>query len=323
MFNIYHHNDFDGIASAAIFAKYLSITQDIGLDDIQFNSLDYKIKSTWGNVKLERPCAVLDFLYHHDADWWFDHHISTFLNETSSLNPYSRSRQKYWNTSFLSCPSLIVSHLYTYNRKLSIYLKRNYNELIKWSDIIDGARYEKPSDLFGFNNPYININKSLGLEQSSIYNFKIIKALYLNDLDMLINDSHYTDLINELQVTEVNAISIIKKLIHIENRVAYIDQSNYDIPYQRYLAYYLFPDTLYRVGIHKIDQAFSVSVNFNNWSEQSNKINLGALCRRLGGGGRFDVGAVLALTHDEALKKAEMLKLWLKKADVTQLSFDI
>lgn len=323
MFSIYHHNDFDGIASAAIFAKFLGLTQDIGLDNIHFNSVDYKLKSTWGNIKLERPSAVLDFLYHCDADWWFDHHISTFLNETSTLNPYRRSRQKYWNTSFLSCPSLIVSHFYTYNRRLSIYFKKRYNELIKWSDIIDGARYEKPSDLFGFNNSYINISKSLGLEQSSNYIFKIIKAFYLNDLSILFNDSQYVYLINELQLIEGKAISIIKEIIHIENRIAYFDQSNYDIPFQRYLAYYLFPDTLYRVGIHKSDQAFSVSVNFNNWSGTSNKINLGALCRRLGGGGRFDVGAVLAFTHDEAIKKAELLKQWLKNADVTQLRFDI
>jgi hypothetical protein len=321
MFTIYHHNDFDGLATASIFSKYLYLVEKIDLEQIRFVSVDYNLKSNWAIYKLENPCAVLDFLYHSEADWWFDHHNSSFINEASINNPYKRSKQKYWNTSFLSCPSLLVSHLYTYDRKQSMFLKKMYKELITWSDIIDGAKYEKPNDLFGFENPYININKTLALDQSKAYHLDIIRAFYHNDLEILFNTILYKNLICDVKSKENESINILKKIIKVENRVAYFDQSNHNIPFQRYLAYYLFPEVLFRVAIYKKDEQFSVSVNYNNWAKEKNRINLGELCRKLGGGGRFDVGAVLANTHEDAVSKASLLKKWLKSSDVIQLGF--
>lgn len=322
MFSIYHHNDFDGLATASIFSKYLNLVETIDIGQMNFIPVDYNLKDKWASYQLDRPCAVLDFLYHSNADWWFDHHISSFLNDASINNPYNRSYKKYWNTSFLSCPSLFVSHLYTYDRKYAILFKKIYRELIRWSDIIDGAKYEKPSDLFGFDNPYININKTLALSPSPSFNLEIITSLYYNNLDSLLNSLEYKKLINEAKAKEDESIAIIKRIIQVENRIAYFDQSDYDIPFQRYLAYYLFPEVLYRVGVYKKENQYSVSVNFNNWAKVKNKINLGELCKKLGGGGRVDVGAVLANTHTNAVYKANLLKNALKNADVIQLGLE-
>ena len=154
-FYIYHHNDFDGISAAALFAKFLSIKEKINFEDFTFQAVDYNLKKEWISFKLNKPCVVIDFLYHPDSDWWFDHHDSTFQNDSSLMNSYTQSEKKYWNTKFPSCPSLIMAHLHKYFRKYHIKLKNEYSELIKWSDVIDGAKYHSPSEVYGFRNKYI------------------------------------------------------------------------------------------------------------------------------------------------------------------------
>src|SRR5688572_11604785 len=118
MFFVYHHNDFDGFATASIFADYLGELEGISLSEILFQTVDYDLKSKWPQYRLQHPNAVLDFLYHNEADWWFDHHESAFINEIVTKRPYQESEQKYWSTKFLSCPSLILAHLSRTNKEI-------------------------------------------------------------------------------------------------------------------------------------------------------------------------------------------------------------
>ena len=319
-FNIYYHNDFDGLASSAIFSKFLLLKYGITLDDISFFPVDYNIKDDWPNYKLKKPCAVLDFSYHHETDWWFDHHSSPFNVKAVSKRQYTRAENFYWNTKFLSCPSLMISHFYTYFRKFAISLKRKYKELIKWSDIIDGATYESPSDLFGFDKVYININKTLAVYPDEKYFRLIINAFYNERLDLLTSHQIYQKKLNHIMKGEKEAQKTVSNIIQSDGVIAFYDQSKYDLPFQRYIAYHIFPNIYYRIAIYRKNSQFSVSVNYNNWRKEKNKINLGKICERYGGGGRFNVGAVLTDNHEDAHKIASKIKKHLKRTFVTQIN---
>lgn len=311
-FFIYHHNDFDGIASAAIFAKFLSLKDKLKFSDFEFVSIDYDLKGSWIRNKLKRPCAVIDFLYHPNADWWFDHHDSTFLNSARLKDEYKHSPQKYWNTKFLSCPSLLMTHFSKYYSEYLNFFKKEYKDIIKWADIIDGAAYKSPKEIFGFKNKFLNINKTLGVNHSKKYSNSIIKSFFNNDLDSFFNSREYKKALAICKKKEREAISVIKKIIKVDHRIAFFDQSDYNLPFQRYLSYYLFPSSLYRIAIYKKDKKYSISVNFNIWAKEKNWINLGELCKQLGGGGRFNVGAILVNNHKNAYATALRLEKMIK-----------
>ena len=152
-FYVYYHNDFDGMAASAIFAKFLYLKSNISFEEIVFYSVDYNLKASWATHKLQNPCAVIDFLFHPKSDWWFDHHSTSFQNETLKLL-YGKSdkKKKLWDTKFQSCPSLLISHFRKYYQELSLLIREDYKELIEWSDIIDSGCYESTAVLLTMIN---------------------------------------------------------------------------------------------------------------------------------------------------------------------------
>jgi hypothetical protein len=307
MFYIYFHNDFDGIVSAAIFSKFLYLKENIAFKDVSFRIVDYDLKNDWLNTPLEKPCAVLDFLYHPNADWWFDHHESTFIKTLEFYN-LKYSEKKYWDTKYLSCPSLMLDHFNKYYFDISEQIRESYSQLIYWCDIIDGARYKSPKELYETKNVYLDINRTLSISSDINYYAQIINAIYMEKLRIFRKNKIFTDLLKQYTEIEKKTIKLISPLHVLEGVIVFIDQAKYDLPFQRYLGYYLFPEAFYRIGIYKKSDQFSISINYNIWKKEKNNIDLGNLCRKYGGGGRFDVGAILKNSYKEAIEIALLLK---------------
>src|SRR5271155_4749866 len=90
LYDIYFHNDFDGRASAAVMLAFLRSRGD---DIEHFIPVKYDIipvgtKKQWLDDKfLEKnklfrgkhnPAIIVDFPYHPQAAFWFDHHLRPF-----------------------------------------------------------------------------------------------------------------------------------------------------------------------------------------------------------------------------------------------------
>ena len=309
---IYHHADFDGLAGAVIFSRFLSFREGLPFESFTFIPVDYDLRGTWLSKKLKQPSAIIDFLFHPDGRWWFDHHATPFLMAASHLVSYRRTPTLYWNPRYLSCPSLIIAHLKKYFRTIARSLEREYSELIKWSDKIDAAQYDSPSDLGDFNNIYININRTLSLRHDVKYFRLIARYLFQNDISGLGLNKEYQILIAKAKRDYSRSMKSMSKRIHVKDGVGIHDQLDSKTPFQRYAAYILFPSISYRVATYKKNGEFAVSVNFNPWLKQKNLINLGLLCSRFGGGGRRDVGAVMTKSkkhaRDLALTIARLLR---------------
>ena len=85
-----------------------------------------------------------------------------------------------------------------------------------------------------------------------------------------------------------------------------LDQSALPIPYQRYLAYEIYPDTIYGIGLYRSARGVIVSVGENPW-RRSGRIDLGALCKQYGGGGRMSTAGVPVSTVENGRKLAREL----------------
>ena len=62
--------------------------------------------------------------------------------------------------------------------------------------------------------------------------------------------------------------------------------------YNKFVPYYLFPDSAYTVSVSTSSFRTKVSVGSNPWAASPPRHNLATICERYGGGGHAKVGAI-------------------------------
>ena len=75
--------------------------------------------------------------------------------------------------------------------------------------------------------------------------------------------------------------------------------------YNKFVPYYLHPNSIYSVGLSKSSFRVKVSVGSNPWAKREPTVNLAKVCERYGGGGHARVGAIsFEVTQEAAAAKA-------------------
>ena len=71
------------------------------------------------------------------------------------------------------------------------------------------------------------------------------------------------------------------------------DVSGHDLDgYNKFIPYYLFPESVYSVGVSRSSVRAKVSVGTNPWTKRERRHNLAKLCEEYGGGGHAVVAAI-------------------------------
>src|ERR687894_646492 len=86
----FHSPCFDGIVSSVLALDFLEGSQHWTFDQLQ--PVDYDSRTNWLSKPPRKPFAVVDFLYHPDAECWADHHQTSFLEP--SLKELFRTQKK-------------------------------------------------------------------------------------------------------------------------------------------------------------------------------------------------------------------------------------
>lgn len=303
--NVYFHKDFDGFVAAALFLRINEESQLIGTDSPNLNAVDYSIKETWLKTKLSPPNVVIDFLYHPKAEWWFDHHVSTFLYEKHEKK-YRNSEKQHWNIKSPSCATLIKDNL---QQNCSLFMSSDdynrivdsFNEWIYWSDIIDNAKYESPAQVVELNHPCLQINETLtgDVEDNYICNLVSAAKLYLPEEVICLRDIK-GKIDNVLRMRDNNLKVFKNEYKVLSQDIVLFDYVENEIPFQRYMTYYYEPEASYSIGLYKRNGTYSISVGKNPWREFES-VNIGEICRKYGGGGRENVGSVIVNNYSNAL----------------------
>ena len=126
---IYFHRDFDGMAAAAILADALATTR--GHHDVSWEGVNFDRTLEWDNFASGEEFAVVDFHYHPRAKYWFDHHPTTFLDD-SHQEQYSDDENRCFDPTAKSCPPIILRHAAEH---WGYTPPAHFTELAKWSDI--------------------------------------------------------------------------------------------------------------------------------------------------------------------------------------------
>ena len=256
--------------------------------------------------------AIVDFKYSASprVTWWFDHHQSAFLTPEDEKNfkagqaDGSQRMRKFFNPNYISCTSWIA-HI--------AQLDFGFNtapllELIKWADIVDGARYESAKAAVEMAEPAMKLTMVIESAADSSLVQRVIPLLTEMSLQEVLDQDFVQELLGPLMERHRAALELIRSRAAMDRGVITFDISDTPMEgYNKFIPYYVCPDATYNVGLSKSSFRTKVSVGTNPWTSKSPSelVNLAEICERYGGGGHARVGAIsFPPDREDAARKA-------------------
>jgi hypothetical protein len=289
---LYHDHCFDGAASAAFFSRFIEAKFHPGAE-FAFTGLAHRADQLFEASMFDGDeNAIVDFKYSTDPrlTWWFDHHQSAFLTpEDQEHFRADTSGRKMYDPSFRSCTKYIA----TVARERFGFDAPDLVELVEWADVIDGARYTDAKEAVELRAPATQLTLVIeGVKGSDIVQ-KIIRLMRTTKLREIMKDPEIESVYSTLYERHVRSIDIIAKQSSCQNGVVFFDLVGHDLEgYNKFIPYYLFPQSTYTVSVSTSSFRTKVSVGSNPWSLKPVTFNLATICERYGGGGHPKVGAI-------------------------------
>lgn len=289
---LYHDHCFDGAASAAYFSRFYEGKYAAGAE-FEFTGLAHKASQLFEDSLFDGDInAIVDFKYSPNPrlTWWFDHHQSAFLSpEDAEHFRHDHSGQKLYDPSYSSCTMFIAD----VSRKRFGYDAPDLKELVQWADIIDGARYASAQEAVELKAPAMKLTLVIEGAKGSEIIHKIIGWMRRCKLSDIVQQPEIQELYTPLYERHLRSIDIIQKRAQTGDGVIFFDLIGDDLEgYNKFIPYYLFPDSTYTVSVSTSSFRTKVSVGSNPWAKGPVEHNLATICERYGGGGHPRVGAI-------------------------------
>ncbi len=305
---LYHGNCFDGVVSAAIMTRFLLQSECPGAA-VTYRGMAHVPRDPYGEDHAQTfsadTNAVVDFRYSpsENLHWWCDHHETSFLTPADQEHFESRRDPRhYFIPSAPSCAGILLRWLVDEHG----FVDQHFSDMVPWVDLVDSAGFRDPNQAVELREPALQLMALLeSAPGPELTNF-LIEQLQQEDLDQI----HARPLIQQALVPVLQrhgeAIDLFRARMEVKHGVAAFDLTQDPVSgFNKFIPYYLQSGLRYTVGLTHSDQRAKVSVGSNPWERPSPLENLGALCKRYGGGGHSVVGAIsLAPTDLDTARRA-------------------
>jgi hypothetical protein len=301
----YHDKCFDGASSAALFSRFYRerIRNEV---DFVYSGLLHRAGALFDERQFDGDeNAIVDFKYSSSPKitWWFDHHESAFLSPADAAHfEHDESNRKFYDPAFKSCTSFIAMIA----QKRFGFDPRSVAELVEWTDIVDGAMYSNAKSAVEMKAPAMKL--TMAIESSTDHAFvkKLIPLLAYKPLGEILQEPFVTEVLPPLLERHQKSIEILRQRTEEKDGTIFFDITDLELEgYNKFVPYYLHPDSIYSVGLSKSSFRVKVSVGSNPWAKWEPTVNLAKVCERYGGGGHARVGAIsFDVSQDEAARKA-------------------
>jgi hypothetical protein len=288
----YHDKCFDGACSAALFSRFYK-ERIRGDADFVFSGLLHRAGALFDEKLFDGDeNAIVDFKYSSSPKitWWFDHHQSAFLSaEDADHFEQDQSNRKFYDPDFKSCTSFLA----TVAEQSFGFDPRPVAELIQWADIVDGALYDDARSAVEMKAPAMKL--TMAIEASTAYDFvrNLIPLLAYQPLDKILATPFVAEVLPPLLARHERSVDILRERSEEKDGTIFFDITDHDLEgYNKFIPYYLHPNSIYSVGLSKSSFRIKVSVGSNPWSHREPTVNLAKVCERYGGGGHARVGAI-------------------------------
>ncbi|HEY4840596.1 MAG TPA: phosphoesterase [Terriglobales bacterium] len=301
----YHDKCFDGACSAALFSRFYRerIRGDV---EFVYSGLLHRAGSLFDEKQFDGDeNAIVDFKYSSSPKitWWFDHHESAFLSPADAAHfEQDQSNRKFYDPDFKSCTSFIAMIA----KERFGFDPRPVAELVHWTDIVDGAMYDDAKSAVEMQAPAMKL--TMAIEASTDRNFvkTIIPLLAYEPLAKILEAPFVSAVLPPLLERHRRSIDILRQRTEEKDGTIFFDITDLDLEgYNKFIPYYLHPDSIYSIGLSKSSFRVKVSVGSNPWSRREPTVNLARVCERYGGGGHARVGAIsFEVNESEQARKA-------------------
>ena len=303
----YHDKCFDGACSAALFSRFYRerIRSDV---EFEYSGLLHRAGSLFDENKFDGDeNAIVDFKYSSSPKitWWFDHHQSAFLSPADAAHfEQDQSNQKFYDPDFKSCTSFIAMIA----EQRFGFDPRPVAELVRWADIVDGAMYDDAKSAVEMKAPAMKLTMAIEASTERDFVKRLIALLAYQSLGSILDEPFVAAVLPPLLDRHHRSIDILRQRSVEKDGTIFFDITDLDLEgYNKFIPYYLHPDSIYSIGVSKSSFRVKVSVGSNPWSTREPTVNLAKVCERYGGGGHARVGAIsFDVTQSEAAHKAAL-----------------
>jgi hypothetical protein len=303
----YHDKCFDGTCSAALFSRFYRerIRGDV---EFEYSGLLHRAGALFDENKFDGDeNAIVDFKYSSSPKitWWFDHHQSAFLSPADAEHfEQDVSNRKFYDPDFKSCTgfiAMIAEERFGFD-------PRPIKELIRWADIVDGAMYDNAKSAVEMKAPAMKLTMAIEASTDRDFVKRLIPLLAYHSLDSILEEPFVAAVLPPLLERHERSVDILRQRSEEKDGTIFFDITDLDLEgYNKFIPYYLFPDSIYNVGISKSSFRVKVSVGSNPWSKREPTVNLAKVCERYGGGGHARVGAIsFDVNQSDAAHKAAL-----------------
>jgi hypothetical protein len=288
----YHDKCFDGACSASLFTRFYRerIRRNV---EFHYQGLLHRAGALFDVDDFNGDeNAIVDFKYlaSDKLTWWFDHHESAFLSDEDREHfERQQSNKKFFDPDFKSCTKFLA----TVAQSRFGFDISEVSELVEWADIVDGASYESAEVAVAMREPAMRITMAIEANQDAAFIPRLIGLLAYRPLEEIVAEPFVAGQIPPLLERHQRSIEIIRKHSECTDQTIFFDVTGYDLEgYNKFIPYYLYPESVYSVGLSKSSFRVKISVGSNPWTTETNLINLAKICERYGGGGHARVGAI-------------------------------
>jgi hypothetical protein len=301
----YHDKCFDGASSAALFSCFYRERVRDSVDFV-FSGLLHRAGSLFNEKDFDGDeNAIVDFKYSSSPKitWWFDHHQSAFLTPADAAHfEQDQSNRKFYDPDFKSCTSFIA----TIAQQRFGFDPTPVADLVHWTDVIDGALYADARTAVEMKAPAMKLTMIIESNQKHDFLPRLIPLLASKPLEEILEEPFVASLLPPLLERHQRSIAILRERTELKDGTLFFDVTDLELEgYNKFVPYYLQPESIYSVGLSKSSFRVKVSVGSNPWAPSPPVVNLAKVCERYGGGGHARVGAIsFDVTQQEAARRA-------------------
>jgi hypothetical protein len=306
--------DFDGLVSSAL--AYHFFKERGFLPQIQ-TPVDVDIKDMWKREKIpvEKPLAIVDFLYRDDAFAYFDHHST---NNPSKASP--ETKYFFFDKDAKSCASLIFRILGDNNPTEKI------SELVKWCDIIDTASYAQNNipiqDQLYPKEPAIILSKSLETAriegEEKFWNSLSEKLIKNASIEEILEDQEVLEKYKTCMNKQEEALRQLRTNSEYDSNTGIVTYDATKSLWSRFGLASIYPDSLVWIGLRKTNKdLIYMGISQNPWNPKSQEAlqetHIGDILKEHGGGGHKFVGGAHFNSHRKAKRSMQEIKGHIKR----------
>jgi hypothetical protein len=316
----YHDKCFDGACSAALFSRFYR-ERIRGDAEFIFSGLLHRAGALFDESHFDGDeNAIVDFKYSSSPriTWWFDHHESAFLSAADAAHfERDQSNKKFYDPAFKSCTSFIAMIA----QQRFGFDPAPVAELVHWADVIDGALYADAKTAVEMQAPAMKLTMVIESAPDQRFVPNLVPLLATKPLAAILEAPFVAPLLPPLLKRHEISIEILRQRSQCTDGTIFFDITDQDLEgYNKFVPYFLHPESIYSVGLSKSSFRVKVSVGSNPWAPVEPEVNLAKICERYGGGGHARVGAISfnPNQHAAAIKASREIVNELRAAVRTQ-----